>query len=243
MSRAGTIWDPGTVPYSQSTLHQPDGYRQDCSGYVSMCWMLPLNQSWGGESTVTLVTEGWMTEISRSELLPGDAIGLCGPGTAGNAGHIQLVEKFDAATGLLTIWEQAGGTMGPIRRSIRQWPSGYKAYRFKGITNDVTGDDDKMYWAVSLKNQEQNGYGVWLGDGLTRRPMHNQAEIEFYLKPKSEGGPGAVRVYDVDPVDLDSYGVVIADVVKANSGGGGGGSDGKVPPHVHTQPAETGPVA
>jgi len=93
-----------------------------------MCWKTPPP----GENTVTLVTRGFMKEIPVSDLQPGDAIGLCGPGTAGDDGHIQLFDGW--TTNGLHIWEQAGGVNGPVRREIKRITPGYKAYRYVAIT-------------------------------------------------------------------------------------------------------------
>lgn len=134
-------WPARSVPYSMSKLR--DGYRTDCSGYVSMCWAIPPgeNGGWGGHSTVTLVTEGYMHEIAERELRPGDAIGRCGPGTAGAAGHIMLVESYES--GKITIWEQAGGGPGPVRRTLSGMPSGYRAWRYVGIRDDEPAKPSK----------------------------------------------------------------------------------------------------
>jgi hypothetical protein len=66
----GQSWVDQHVPYNQGTK---DGYRTDCSGYVSMCWQLPTP----GHTTSTLPSV--TATISKGELQPGDAI-LC-PGT------------------------------------------------------------------------------------------------------------------------------------------------------------------
>lgn len=188
VARAATVWTPGTVPYSQARNHQPDGYRQDCSGYVSMCWGLAAP----GESTVTLVTKGLMAEVPAGQLQPGDAIGLCGPGTAGNAGHIQLVEAV-TATGLV-IWEQAGGTAGPTRRTIKRPTPGYKAYRLATIDTPSTVEDDMAaLFLVSAPGDP----AVWLSNGIQRRGVHNEAEIKGWLML------GARRF---ENVDLSWYG-------------------------------------
>ncbi|WP_412542614.1 hypothetical protein R8Z50_09015 [Longispora sp. K20-0274] len=67
LHRAATLWPTGSVPYSQDHLHPGTGYRQDCSGFVSMCWVIPLGAdgSWGGMNTVSLVTDGWMSPIEH----------------------------------------------------------------------------------------------------------------------------------------------------------------------------------
>ena len=38
-----------------------------------------------GLSTVTLVTAGYIHQITRDERRPGDLVGRCGPGTGGNS--------------------------------------------------------------------------------------------------------------------------------------------------------------
>lgn len=59
-------WVNRRVPYSQSDY--TDGYRQDCSGYVSMAWA----SSQPGHTTYNM--QEICHPISRWELQPGDAI-------------------------------------------------------------------------------------------------------------------------------------------------------------------------
>lgn len=158
LHRTFTVWEPGSVPYSQNAIHYPDGYRTDCSGYVSMCWAIPLDEYWGGPSTVSLVSDGWMHEISWAELGPADAVGLCGPNTAGNAGHIQFVESYNPATGSAVIWEQAGGTWGPLRRSVKRITAGYKPYRFAHMEE---GSDMTPEQAAQLANVAKQANDLW----------------------------------------------------------------------------------
>ena len=132
--RRARLWPERTVPYSMSKLR--DGYRTDCSGFVSMCWAIPPSENggWGGHSTVTLVTEGYMHEIAERALRPGDAIGRCGPGTGGAAGHIMLVVGYKP--GRIEIAEQSGAGWGPIWRTLSAMPAGYRAWRYRGIKDD-----------------------------------------------------------------------------------------------------------
>jgi len=131
------LWPYASIPYSMSATNTPTGHRADCSGFVSMCWDLPTP----GQDTQSFVANGYMVEIPRSELQPGDAIGECGWGSLGAAGHIQLVESYDPWSGLVTYWEQNGGEYGPHRRVNYYINSGYQAYRFTG-TVAGSGDDD-----------------------------------------------------------------------------------------------------
>jgi hypothetical protein len=137
------LWPLGTIAYSQIDIDPATGYRKDCSGGVSMCWATPQP----GQSTVTLLPD-LMHEITPDELLPGDAIGLCGPGTGGNAGHIMLFLGW-TQTGLM-IWEQAGGPPGPTERHIKGIPAGYKPYRLEGIDMPSPEEYAAAVWAHAL---------------------------------------------------------------------------------------------
>jgi hypothetical protein len=59
-------WVNRQIPYSQNAY--TDGYRQDCSGYVSMAW----KSSQPGHSTYDM--QQICTKISKSEMKRGDAI-------------------------------------------------------------------------------------------------------------------------------------------------------------------------
>jgi hypothetical protein len=138
VARTG-LWPYQGIPYSMSSTNTPTGHRADCSGFVSMCWDMPV----AGEDTQSFVAEGWMVEIPREQLQPGDAIGECGWGTLGANGHIQLVESYDPWTGLCTYWEQNGGQSGPSRRHNYYINSGYQAYRFTGtVAGNIEEEED-----------------------------------------------------------------------------------------------------
>jgi len=65
LERAET-WVAAEVPYSM-TSYWKDGYRQDCSGFVSMAWGLNTN-AWTGD------LDGYGVRITRDELEPGDIL-------------------------------------------------------------------------------------------------------------------------------------------------------------------------
>ena len=58
-------WLNPPVYYSQSDYH--NGYRQDCSGYVSMAWQL-------GTSAVTWTIPNYAHQIDKSQLQSGDVL-------------------------------------------------------------------------------------------------------------------------------------------------------------------------
>jgi len=134
MHRAATIWPLYGVQYSQGALR--NGWRTDCSGYVSMCLDL-TGVGWGGANTVTFVTGGYAHEITQAELLAGDMIGHCGPGTEGDGGHIVLFDRWqDSTHAAYWAYEMTGG-WGPKHRII-QYPydgvgGDWKPYRYAAI--------------------------------------------------------------------------------------------------------------
>ena len=67
MQRA-QVWVDKKVPYSQTAT--TDGYRQDCSGYVSYCWA----SSTSGGGHVTSNMQEICTKISKTDMKKGDAI-------------------------------------------------------------------------------------------------------------------------------------------------------------------------
>jgi len=117
------------------TVRNP-GWRTDCSGYVSMC----LELARPGLSTVTFVTEGYIQPINQDELLPGDLVGHCGPGTGGDAGHIVLFDRWDQGHATYWAYEFHGGPQRGPEHSLIHYPyhglDGYQAYRYQGITGD-----------------------------------------------------------------------------------------------------------
>lgn len=66
MISRGQDWVDKHVPYNGSGTH--DGYRTDCSGFVSMCWELAKP----GLDTRTFHSASH--NITKNELLGGDAI-------------------------------------------------------------------------------------------------------------------------------------------------------------------------
>jgi peptidoglycan hydrolase-like protein with peptidoglycan-binding domain len=103
LSRAAS-WN-GT-PYSSTVYKDGPGgdiaYRTDCSGYVSMA--LHLSSSL---STISLPSV--VHSISKADLQPGDIIGVLGPNTGGNAGHVLIFDGWaDSAHSQYYAWENSG---------------------------------------------------------------------------------------------------------------------------------------
>ncbi|MEW1657499.1 hypothetical protein [Streptomyces sp. NPDC093707] len=115
------------VPYSQAKVWK-DGYRQDCSGYVSMTLGLPTP----GTNTVGLATDRDLTRsIPLGELKGGDL--LIDANGDNNNRHVVIFEKWnDAAHTSYTAFEQRGGHGTDHRSLTYGLPGGdpeFKPYR------------------------------------------------------------------------------------------------------------------
>ena len=118
LRRAQTWIDAGGVPYSMSAYHE--GWRTDCSGYVSMAWGL----SQPGATTVTLASTH-AVPIDRSQLQPGDILLDADPGSAG---HVMLFDHWDPDPNYVWIYEQAARS-GTAHRRIAYPTTEYLPYR------------------------------------------------------------------------------------------------------------------
>lgn len=124
-------WVAAKVPYNMSA-YWSDGYRQDCSGYVSMAWNLP-----GNEWTGSLHT--YATKITKEELQPGDMLLFHNPADPTNGSHVVLFGGWtDYTQGYYTAYEQTRPATRRIATPYAYWtnPSKYVPYRYKGLTAD-----------------------------------------------------------------------------------------------------------
>lgn len=119
----GFEWFADGVPYSQSASHE--GYRTDCSGFVSMCWQL-------GQSYTTADFAGgsskWKSLSSYEALVPGDALVR----RSGGSGHAVLFVGWnDAAHSGACVLEEAS-TASDMQFHVRS-VSSLKGSGFKAI--------------------------------------------------------------------------------------------------------------
>lgn len=128
------------MPFNKAAFHAGDGYRTDAAGYVSMCWDIPLHApgSWGGLNTLSMEIDGWAREIKPTDLKPGDAIGLLGPGSVGpDGGTIVLFEEWlhgDPQWGYAIVWQMMPDSdPGPARRARPFDKNRWHSYRFRDI--------------------------------------------------------------------------------------------------------------
>ncbi|MFJ7255375.1 peptidoglycan-binding protein [Streptomyces sp. NPDC098085] len=139
-SRAAIInrakkWVSAQVPYSMSR-YWSDGYRQDCSGYVSMAWDLP-----GNEWTGSLAKYG--TRIAREELQPGDILLFHNPANPSKGSHVTIFGGWTDYTHThYTAYEQTKPHTRKQTTPMAYWSNSgnYVAYRYKGLSGGGSGN-------------------------------------------------------------------------------------------------------
>ncbi|MFE9659931.1 MULTISPECIES: peptidoglycan-binding protein [unclassified Streptomyces] len=127
INRAKT-WVNAKVPYSMSK-YWSDGYRQDCSGFVSMAWGLGSNQ-WTGSLA------GFAVRITKAELQPGDMLLFHNPSNPGAGSHVTIFGGWtDYTRNHYIAYEQT-----PPKAIKRSTPypywnnaNNYIPYRYRGV--------------------------------------------------------------------------------------------------------------
>ncbi|WP_368662694.1 peptidoglycan-binding protein [Kitasatospora sp. NA04385] len=165
MRRAQT-WVDRKVPYSMST-YWSDGYRQDCSGFVSMAWGL-------GSSQTTWTLPNFADRIPKDDLQPGDALIYNNPKDPEGGSHTVLFGGWvDAAHTKYTALEQT--RPGTTKRSTpyAYWSnaSGYLPYRYRGLSQPMPApeDSDAFPGADKFGPGKVNPYVTRLGKMLVER--------------------------------------------------------------------------
>ncbi|MEU0439852.1 MULTISPECIES: peptidoglycan-binding protein [unclassified Streptomyces] len=132
--RRAKLWVAAQVPYSM-TAYWSDGYRQDCSGYVSMAWNLP-----GDEWTGSLGQ--YAVRITKEELEPGDILLFHNPSDPERGSHVVIFGGWTDYTHTYYVaYEQ---TRPATRRQATPYPywsnaAKYVPYRYKGVSVTTGG--------------------------------------------------------------------------------------------------------
>jgi hypothetical protein len=127
-------WVAWQVPYS-NTAYWPDGYRQDCSGFVSMAWNLP-----GNEWTGSLGTFG--VRISRDQVQPGDMLLFHNAADPQNGSHVVLFGGWaDYTHTYYLAYEQTRPHTRGQSTPYAYWSNSdrYVPYRYKGLAEGTSG--------------------------------------------------------------------------------------------------------
>ncbi|MFH8983915.1 C40 family peptidase [Streptomyces varsoviensis] len=142
-------WVGKGLPYNMDGSYQ--GYRTDCSGFVSMAWGIAKP----GQATNTFVPNGVAHWITKAELKPGDALNNPNPG---KYGHITLFEKW-ADSSQSSYWGYEFSWSGVHHRVIPypyfngSNPEAFKPLRFNGI------EDDALVGMTNLTSADFDGDG------------------------------------------------------------------------------------
>lgn len=126
-------WVTTKVPYSM-TKYWSDGYRQDCSGYVSMAWGLA-----GNEWTGSLAKFG--VRIDRKDLQPGDILLFHNPTNPAKGSHVTIFGGWTDYTHTYYVaYEQTKPSTRKRATPMAYWTnsSRYVAYRYKGLVGGTT---------------------------------------------------------------------------------------------------------
>ncbi|MDH6584915.1 hypothetical protein M2161_004021 [Streptomyces sp. SAI-133] len=132
--RRAKQWVAAKVPYSMSA-YWGDGYRQDCSGFVSMAWNLP-----GNEWTGSLGQYG--IRIAKDDLQPGDILLFHNPSNPEQGSHVVI---FGGWTDYTHTYYLAYEETRPYARKqatpYAYWSNSdrYVAYRYKGLAGAAPG--------------------------------------------------------------------------------------------------------
>ncbi|MFF4898410.1 peptidoglycan-binding protein [Streptomyces sp. NPDC001068] len=125
------LWITAQVPYSMS-LYWTDGYRQDCSGYVSMAWKLTGNE-WTGS------LDQFGTKITKDELQPGDMLLFHNPDNPEKGSHVVIFGGWtDYTHTYYTAYEQTPPHARKQSTPYAYWSNSakYVPYRYKGLIAD-----------------------------------------------------------------------------------------------------------
>ncbi|MFJ9863246.1 peptidoglycan-binding protein [Streptomyces sp. NPDC101165] len=134
------LWVAAKVPYSMDD-YWSDGYRQDCSGYVSMAWGLGTNE-WTGS------LDQFGEKITKEELQPGDMLLFHNPDNPEKGSHVVLFGGWTDHTHTnYLVYEQTPPHARSQPTPYPYWTHAdkYVPYRYKGVTAGTAGAQQAAY--------------------------------------------------------------------------------------------------
>ncbi|WP_328944515.1 peptidoglycan-binding protein [Streptomyces sp. NBC_00250] len=124
------LWVAAQVPYSMEK-YWSDGYRQDCSGYISMAWNLRSNE-WTGS------LDRFAERVDRTELQPGDILLFHNPANPTRGSHVTIFGGWTDYTHTSYVaYEQTKPRTRKQQTPLAYWENSdqYVAYRYKGVVS------------------------------------------------------------------------------------------------------------
>ncbi|MGW3227442.1 peptidoglycan-binding protein [Kitasatospora sp. NPDC001095] len=134
IQRAQSWVDQG-VPYSMSR-YWSDGYRQDCSGFVSMAWGLNSSQT-------TWTLPGFAERIGKNDLQPGDILLYNNPASPQAGSHVTIFGGWtDSSRTKYVAYEQTGPSTKKRSTPYGYWNNSgaYVPYRYTGLSAGGNGN-------------------------------------------------------------------------------------------------------
>ncbi|MDN0197050.1 peptidoglycan-binding protein [Streptomyces sp. S.PNR 29] len=178
-------WLAAGVPYSMYD-YWSDGYRQDCSGYVSMAWNLPGNE-WTGS------LGQYAVRISKEELQPGDILLFHNTANPHKGSHVVIFGGWaDSAHTRYIAYEQARPRTRRKYTPYAYWSnsSRYLPYRYTGIVEETAGAEPDTATPSTPASTPYPGR-AYFGPGADNQYV---AELARMLIAR-----GAGRFYSSDP--------------------------------------------
>ncbi|MFD7711274.1 peptidoglycan-binding protein [Streptomyces sp. NPDC059786] len=132
--KRATTWVEAKVPYSM-TKYWKDGYRQDCSGFVSMAWHLDANE-WTGS------LQKFGTRIGKDQLQNGDILLFHNPDDPNKGSHVTIFGGWtDETRTYYVAYEQTPPETRRKATPYAYWSNSerYVAYRYKGLSETPGG--------------------------------------------------------------------------------------------------------
>ncbi|MDT0572823.1 peptidoglycan-binding protein [Streptomyces sp. DSM 3412] len=170
-------WIADEVPYSMRE-YWSDGYRQDCSGFVSMAWNLPGNE-WTGS------LDKFAQRISKDRLEPGDMLLFHNPKDPHRGSHVVLFGGWTDHTETHYIaYESARPYARRQATPYGYWNNAtrYVPYRYKGLIPDGAGSSGDGTDAANGSDDSDGSTGGFEGAGAPAAPAD---------RPGAKGSAGA----------------------------------------------------
>ncbi|MFJ8629060.1 peptidoglycan-binding protein [Kitasatospora sp. NPDC093550] len=160
-------WVDQSVPYSMGR-YWSDGYRQDCSGFVSMAWGL-------GSSQTTWTLPDFAERIGKNDLQPGDVLLFNNPASPQAGSHVTIFGGWtDSSRTRYLAYEQTAPGARKRATPYAYWNNSgaYVPYRYTGLSgasNDggvpATAFPGPQYFGPG----QDNAYVTTLGRMLVQR--------------------------------------------------------------------------
>ncbi|MFE6054682.1 peptidoglycan-binding protein [Kitasatospora sp. NPDC056446] len=167
IQRAQSWVDQG-VPYSMSR-YWSDGYRQDCSGFVSMAWGL-------GSSQTTWTLPDFAERIGKNDLQPGDVLIYNNPANPQAGSHVTVFGGWaDSSRTRYVAYEQTSPAAKKRSTPYAYWNNSgaYVPYRYTGLSagsSDGGGTSSTAFpGADKFGPGADNAYVTRLGRMLVQR--------------------------------------------------------------------------